>query len=183
MIDFYTESLDSDSPTWRMPCPFSFFSTEYLRAHTMDPQIFTRLNKILAEITIRPNGITSEERQKPQPSPLLKKYRNTPPICIGILFVPRYTLMKGNTASTPPICIAVCPPFVLQYASHLYRSTFGKILVVVVTGMFPITDRETYFRDIYGFHSRCRYRRKSCWNYFFVADADTAVLCSLKGTA
>ena len=30
------------------------------------------------------------------------------------------------------------PPFVLQYASHLYRSTFGKVLVVVVTGMFPI---------------------------------------------
>ena len=28
-------------------------------------------------------------------------------------------------------------PFVLPYASHLYRSTFGKILVVVVTGMFP----------------------------------------------
>ena len=26
--------------------------------------------------------------------------------------------------------------FVLQYASHLYRNTFGKILVVVVTGMF-----------------------------------------------
>ena len=30
-------------------------------------------------------------------------------------------------------------PFVSQYASHLYRSTSGKILVVVVTGMlFPI---------------------------------------------
>ena len=34
--------------------------------------------------------------------------------------------------------IAVHLPFVLQDASHLYRSTFGKLLVVVVTGMFPI---------------------------------------------
>ena len=29
------------------------------------------------------------------------------------------------------------PPTVLQHASHLYRNIFGKILVVVVTGMFP----------------------------------------------
>ena len=31
--------------------------------------------------------------------------------------------------------------FVSQYASHLYRSTFEKILVVVVTGMFPNLTR------------------------------------------
>ena len=42
-----------------------------------------------------------------------------------------------RVVSTPPICIAVRLPFVLQYASHLYRNTFVKILVVVVTGMFP----------------------------------------------
>ena len=43
----------------------------------------------------------------------------------------------GNTVSTPRICIAIRLPFVRQYASHLYRSSLGKILVVVVTGMFP----------------------------------------------
>ena len=63
-------------------------------------------------------------------------YRNTPSICIGVLWCP-YALRKGNAASTPPSCIAVRPPYVLQYASHLYRSTFGKILVVVVTGCSP----------------------------------------------
>ena len=50
---------------------------------------------------------------------------------------------KGNTVSTPPICIAVRLPFVLQYASHLYCSTLGKILVVVVTGMLP-TDTDVH---------------------------------------
>ena len=55
---------------------------------------------------------------------------------------------KGNTSvlphlyrSAPPICIAVRFPFVSQYASHSYRNTFGNILVVVVTGMFPIKDQ------------------------------------------
>ena len=77
-----------------------------------------------------------------------KKYRNAPPIRIAIrlqfvleYFWCPYTLRKGNTASTPPICIAVRPPFVLRYASHLYRSTFGKILVVAITGMFPTPPR------------------------------------------
>ena len=50
----------------------------------------------------------------------------------------QYRFSALNGVSIPPICIAVRLPFVLQYASHLYRSTFGKILVVVVTGMFPI---------------------------------------------
>ena len=88
-------------------------------------------------------SLISEERQKPQPPLLLKKYRNTPPICIAVRlqfvlqhFWCPYTLKKGKTVSTPPICIAVRLPFVLQYASHSYRSTFGKISVV--TGMFPI---------------------------------------------
>ena len=40
---------------------------------------------------------------------------------------------KGNTS--------VRRPFVSQHASHLYCNTFVKILVVVVTGMFPSSGR------------------------------------------
>ena len=73
-----------------------------------------------------------------------KKYRNTPPICIAIrlqfvlqCFRCPYALRKGKHCqysshlyrSTPPICIAIRLPVVSQY--------FGKILVVVVIGMFP----------------------------------------------
>ena len=66
------------------------------------------------------------------------------------------SLASSSTLRTPPICIAIGLQFVLQYfwcpyapmkgkycqyssqyASYLYRSAFGKILVVVVTGMFP----------------------------------------------
>ena len=86
--------------------------------------------------------------QKPQPPLLLQKsvakhsnlYCSTPPIYIAVLWVPHTLWGRGNTASTPPICIAVINlslPFVLQCASHLYRNTFGKILVVVVTGCSP----------------------------------------------
>ena len=39
--------------------------------------------------------------------------------------------------------LSVLLPFVLQYASHSYRSASGKILVVVVTGIFP-KDRIDY---------------------------------------
>ena len=82
---------------------------------------------------------SSEECQKPQPPLLLKKvwqytlhlYCNTPPICIAVLSVPLGSQERE----------------IVQYASHLYRSAppiciamlFGKILVVVVTGMFPIS--------------------------------------------
>ena len=73
-----------------------------------------------------------------------KKYRNTPPICTAIrvqvvlqYFRCPYALRSRDTGSTPPICIAVRLPLVLQYASHLYHSMFPKILVVVVTGIFP----------------------------------------------
>ena len=89
----------------------------------------------------------SEECQKPQPALILKTvlectsnlYINTPPIRIAVLLVPLRSEEREifNIVSVPPICIAVRLPFVLQYASHLYRSTFGKIVVVVVTGMFP----------------------------------------------
>ena len=72
-----------------------------------------------------------------------KKYRNTPsnlycdtpPICIAVASVPLHSEERENIVSTPPICIAVRLPFVSQYASHSYRSTFGKILVVVVAGL------------------------------------------------
>ena len=52
-------------------------------------------------------------------------------------------LRKHKYLSTPPISIAVCLPFVSQYASLLYRVTLRKIPVVEVTGMFPrsIGDR------------------------------------------
>ena len=56
-------------------------------------------------------------------------YHNTPPICIAVLLVP----LGSKEREVPSVLL----PFVLQYASHLYRSTLGKILVVVVAGMFP----------------------------------------------
>ena len=92
-------------------------------------------------------SLYSEECQKPQPPLLLKKvsqyashlYCNTPPICTAVLLVP--------LRSEEREILSVLLPFVSQYASHLYcntpashlyRSAFGKSLVVVVTGMFPI---------------------------------------------
>ena len=88
-----------------------------------------------------------------------KKYCNTPPICIAIrlqlvlqCFAASLPLSSQEREirqysshlyrSAPPICIAVPLPFVSQYASHFYRNTFGKILVVVVTGMFPRTPSQ-----------------------------------------
>ena len=83
-----------------------------------------------------------KKKQKPQPPLLLRK-------------VSQYTSNLFCNSLQFPICIALLPvplrseerellsvrlPFVLQYASHLYRNTFGKILVVVVTGMLPIIN-------------------------------------------
>ena len=77
----------------------------------------------------------SEECQKPQPPLLLKKCRNTPPICVAIClhfvlqcFRCPYASRKGIYCqcssplyrSTPPISIAVCLPFVSQcFWKHL----------------------------------------------------------------
>ena len=36
--------------------------------------------------------------------------------------------------------IAVCLPFVSRYTFHLCHNTFGRALVVGVTGMLPIVD-------------------------------------------
>ena len=44
--------------------------------------------------------------------------------------------------STPPICIAIRLPFVSQQASHLYRKALGKSLVGVVTRMLPKIGRD-----------------------------------------
>ena len=43
-----------------------------------------------------------------------------------------------------------------------------------------ITDRKYHFWIHYAFHSRYRYRRKLVLHSFFVADTDTAVLCSFE---
>ena len=65
-------------------------------------------------------------------------YCSTPPICIAVLLMPLRSegremlpVLSHLYRSMPPICIAVRLPFVSQ--------CFGKILVVVVTGMFPIS--------------------------------------------
>ena len=100
------------------------------------------LFRLLDTGTGPPSWLKSAECQKPQSPLLLKKvskytsnlHCNTPPICIAVPFGP-YALRKGKYCQYSSHSYR---PFVLQYASHLYRSTFGKILVVVVTGMLPI---------------------------------------------
>ena len=79
----------------------------------------------------------------PNPYSSRRKYSSTPPICTAVrppfvsLDLPGFeALKKGKPNSTPPICTAVRLPFVLQYASHLYGSTFEKVLGVGVTGNF-----------------------------------------------
>ena len=56
-------------------------------------------------------------------------YCSTPPICIAVLLVSLHSEERE--------ILSVLLPFVSEYASHLYRSALGKILVVAVTGMFP----------------------------------------------
>ena len=84
----------------------------------------------------------SEESQNPPPPLLLKKvsqyasnlYCSTPPISITVLLVPLQSEERE--------ILSVLLPFVSQY---VYRNMppicitvlFGKILVVVVAGMFP----------------------------------------------
>ena len=46
-----------------------------------------------------------------------------------------------------------------------------------------LQTEKTYFRNSLAFHSRYRYRHKLFRIYFLVADAETAVLCSLEGGA
>ena len=77
-----------------------------------------------------------------QPPQLLKKvsqytshlYCSAPPICIAVLLVPLGYKERQ--------ILSVLRPFVSQYTSHLYCDTpvsryFERMLVVVVTGMFP----------------------------------------------
>ena len=60
-----------------------------------------------------------------------KLFGRTPPICIA---GPSWllSLQKEKPNSTPPICTAVRHPFVRQYASHWYGSTFEKVLGVAL---------------------------------------------------
>ena len=60
-----------------------------------------------------------------------KLFGRTPPICIA---GPSWllSLQKEKPNSTPPICTAVRLPFVRQYASHWYGSTFEKVLGVAL---------------------------------------------------
>ena len=107
-----------------------------------------------------------------QPPLLLKKsiaihtsnlYCNTPPICIAVLSVPLRSeereilsvLLPFVSQYATPICIAIGLPFGLHYASHLYRSAFGKILVVVVTGMLP-SYAWSLTNSLHKFHSFLR---------------------------
>ena len=116
----------------------------------------------------------SEECQKPQPPLLLKKYRNTPPICIAIrlqfvlqyFWCPLRSDKKGNIVSTPPICIAVRPP-------HLYCSTPPICIAVLLekswwswsSGCLPITA--PYFWTIAFGHCNIKITsQKLSWNYF-----------------
>ena len=57
------------------------------------------------------------------------QHGNTPPISIAVLSVPLSLEERG--------IFAVLLPCVSQYASHLYSSTFGKVLVLGITGIFP----------------------------------------------
>ena len=45
--------------------------------------------------------------------------------------VPLSPAERRNTFSTPPSCGGVCLPFVLQYASHEYRNTSLRKMLVV----------------------------------------------------
>ena len=88
--------------------------------------------------------LVSEEFQKPQPLLVSKKvrqytsnlYGSRPPICI----VGPSWLLSLEERGSPTVHL----PFVLQYASHLYRSSFEKILGVGVTGKFLIVGRFGY---------------------------------------
>ena len=95
-----------------------------------------------------PTRVLSEELQKPQPLLVSKKvlqytsnlYGSMPPICIA---VPSWLLSfkQRETQQYTSPNIAIRLPFVLQYASHLYGSTFEKVQGVGVTGKFLILER------------------------------------------
>ena len=57
-------------------------------------------------------------------------YCNTSPICIGLLLLP---LSPEERAALLGLL-----PFLLRYASHLYRNNFEEVLGVRVTGVSPI---------------------------------------------
>ena len=79
--------------------------------------------------------------------PILKKvsqytsnlYCNTPPIRIALLLVPLHSEEREILSALLPFISQYAPHLHCNIASHFYRSAFGKILVVEVTGMFPIS--------------------------------------------
>ena len=95
-------------------------------------------------------SVATHVAEECQPPLLLQKvsqytsnlYCNTPPICIAVLLVP--LRFEGREI------LSVLLPFVSQYTSHLYCNTppicivvlLEKIVVVVVTGMFPNVARQ-----------------------------------------
>ena len=103
----------------------------------------TGLLKPLQSLAALSNTHKSEEFEKPQPLLVSKKVRQYTPNLYGstrsiCTAVPSWllSLEEREPNSTPPICTAVRLPFVRQYASHLYGTTFEKILGVGVTEKF-----------------------------------------------
>ena len=73
--------------------------------------------------------------RNPNPYWSQKKYRNTPPICTAVRppFVPAVpswllSLRQGNPTVRLPFVLQYASHSVRQYASHLYGSTFEKVL-------------------------------------------------------
>ena len=62
-----------------------------------------------------------------------------------------------------------------------WSELIAKVMMGVVPGLVNYRQRKNYFLNNLAFHSRYRYRQKLFWNYFLVADAETAVLFSLEG--
>ena len=75
----------------------------------------------------------SEECQKPQPPLLLKKYHNTPLICIA-LYCGAVSAMNSEEEKE---MLSVLLPFVSQYAS-IRIATLLEILVVGVSDASPM---------------------------------------------
>ena len=60
-------------------------------------------------------------------------------MCIAELSVPLSSQEREIIQYSSPF-VSQYAPFVSQYTSHLYRNTLRKILVVVITRIFPITN-------------------------------------------
>ena len=94
-----------------------------------------------------------------------------------------YAILRGSCAifsvEIPP------PPWFQQismpYGPPLYGIFWGHFFWQIPFVQMALQTEKNYFRINYAFPSRYRYRRKTFRNSFFVADADTALLCSFEG--